>query len=117
MHVLSSRAARAGFSFAILALGACSDRTDPIAAPLHGRRDLAAVGPVLVVTNTNGGTFAGSLRAVVNQTTGGETIHFDPSLAGATITLDTTLMCRTTSPSKDPWTKASRSAAATSSPS
>ena len=36
-------------------------------------------------------TFAGSLRAVVNQTTGGETIHFDPSLSGATITLDTTL--------------------------
>ena len=63
MHVLSSRAARAGFSFVILALGACSDRTDPIAAPLHARRDLAAAGAVLVVTNTNGGTLAGSLRA------------------------------------------------------
>ena len=91
MDVLSYRAARAGFSFAILALGACSDRTDPIAAPLHARRDVSSAGAVLVVTNTNGGALAGSLRAVVNQTTGGETIHFDPSLAGATITLDTTL--------------------------
>ena len=27
----------------------------------------------------------------MNQTTGGETIHFDPSLSGKTITLDTTL--------------------------
>jgi hypothetical protein len=85
-----TRPTRAGLAFIVLVLGACSDRTDPLAVPVHARRDVSP-GAVLVVTNNNGGAVLGSLRATVNQTVGGETIHFDPSLAGAKITLDTTL--------------------------
>jgi hypothetical protein len=90
MSLLSSRASRAVLAFTIVALGACADQQSATEVPPHGRASLS-VGDVFVVTNTSGGNVAGSLRSLVSQATGGEVIHFDPSLAGKTITLDTTL--------------------------
>jgi hypothetical protein len=76
---------------AYLSLAACADRPSPaeVGAP-HGGPASRAVGDVFTVTSATDG-LAGSLRAVMAQTTGGEVIHFDPSLAGTKITLDTTL--------------------------
>src|SRR4029450_10681235 len=47
-----------------------------------------AVGDVITVINSSGGTGVGSLRWAVSQATGGEVIRFAPELAGDTITLD-----------------------------
>jgi hypothetical protein len=90
MSAFSSRAGRAVLAFTIVALGACADQQSATEASPHGRASFSA-GDVFVVTNTSGGNVAGSLRSLVNQATGGEVIHFDASLAGKTITLDTTL--------------------------
>ena len=91
MYSFNSRAVRGIMTGLLLALAACSDEpTEPIRdsglAPSFG------VGDVLTVTNTSGGTGIGSLRWVLSQIQGGEVIRFDPSLAGQTIALDTTLV-------------------------
>jgi hypothetical protein len=75
---------------ALSALVACAGEPSAPIAPSDRASNFAA-GDVITVTNTSGGTEWGSLRWAVGVTTGGETIRFDPSLAGATITLDTTL--------------------------
>ena len=74
-------------------LGACAESDHPVTAPAatpHGPN--LAVGDVITVTNTRGGKEVGSLRWAVGQATGGEIIKFDSRLAGATITLDSTLV-------------------------
>jgi hypothetical protein len=77
----------------VAALSACTDTEQPITAPFsQPNKPSLAVGDVITVTNTRGNTDAGSLRWAVAQATGGETIRFDPRLAGSTITLDSTLV-------------------------
>jgi len=85
----------ASVAIALTALAACSGNDQPITAPsAHPNTPNLAVGDVITVTNTRGGTDAGSLRWAVAQATGGEIIRFDSRLAGATITLDSTLVIR-----------------------
>ena len=75
---------------ALAALGACADAT-PATAPVAPLKPNFGIGPILTVTNTSGGTGTGSLRWAVRQANYYSIIYFDPSLAGATITLDSTL--------------------------
>ena len=90
MHSFSHRASSPVVVFAALALGACSDQPATTEARSSLRPHLTA-GDVLLVTNTTDNN-PGSLRLAIRQATGGEIIRFDPSLAGATITLDSTLV-------------------------
>ena len=85
------RAGRSILTITVAMFGACVDQSVPT-QPVPGMRPRLAVGDVILVTNTDGGAAVGSLRAAVNQATGGEVIRFDPGLAGAKITLDTTLI-------------------------
>ena len=85
------RAGRSILTITVAMFGACVDQSVPT-QPVPGMRPRLAVGDVILVTNADGGAAVGSLRAAVNQATGGEVIRFDPDLAGAKITLDTTLI-------------------------
>jgi hypothetical protein len=71
------------------ALNACADESPPTAPAAPGAPAFAA-GDVYTVTNTNDNG-VGSLRWALSWTTGGETIRFDPGLAGQTISLDSAL--------------------------
>jgi hypothetical protein len=74
-------------------LAACADSDHSVTAPANTPSGPnLAIGDVITVTNTRGGKDVGSLRWAVAQATGGETIRFDTRLAGATITLDSTLV-------------------------
>jgi hypothetical protein len=77
----SSATRRAALAF-VAALAACTD--DPTTSPVPVAPRLAA-GDLLIVTSSSDGTGLGTLRWAVAQTTGGEVIRFDPSLAGDTI--------------------------------
>lgn len=90
MRSFSTRAISPAVVLSVLVLGACSDRPATTEAP-SGLRPHLAVGDVLLVTNTTDNN-PGSLRLALRQATGGEIIRFDPTLAGATITLDSTLV-------------------------
>ena len=76
-----------------VALGACADeptRPHGVIRPVAPQLETLG-GAVITVANTSGGTDAGSIRWAVAQSASGDTIRFDPSLAGKTITLDSTL--------------------------
>jgi hypothetical protein len=77
-----------------IALSACADRLDPTEPVSLTARPHLGVGDVLTVTNASGGTEFGSLRWALSLGTGGEIIRFDPTIAGATIVLDTTAVVR-----------------------
>ena len=77
----------------LAALGACADDEHRITAPVaRPSTPNMATGDVITVTSSRGGTEEGTLRWAVAQATGGEIIRFDARLAGATITLDSTLV-------------------------
>ena len=90
MCISTSRAARVTLGVMLTALAACADEPSPT-APVPGLAPQFAIGDVLTVTNTSGGTDVGSLRWAMSHITGGEVIRFDPGLAGQTIVLDTTI--------------------------
>jgi hypothetical protein len=86
MSTFASRVGRWPLAFIVAALAACADepvgvRTMPKLTP-H-----ASVDGYVTVTTASGGTEVGSLRWAAVQAAGGDVINFDPSLAGATITL------------------------------
>ena len=84
----TSSARRWPFALTLALLGACADQvTAPLEAP--GDPSAAIIEPN-VVSNTNDAGI-GSLRWTLSWTTGGETIRFDPSLAGQTIALDSVI--------------------------
>ena len=86
----NSLASRWPLALTLALLGACAgDAT----APLAPRGPDAAIIEPNVVSNTNDSGI-GSLRWTLSWTVGGETIRFDPSLAGQTIALDSTLYVR-----------------------
>jgi hypothetical protein len=98
MYRVASRAGRWPLALslaALTALSACAD--DAVAPKTPSRPNLTASAAAddfveLTVTNASGGLEIGSLRSEVNQIrSGGGAIHFDPSLDGATITLDAPL--------------------------
>ena len=72
------------------AIVACADESSPTAPVLPAKPNLG-IGAVVKVTNTSGGTATGSLRWAVKTAGDQGAITFDPSLAGKTITLDSTL--------------------------
>ena len=91
MYSFNSRVLRGITAGLLLAIAACSDE------PMEPMRDNGlgpsfGVGDQITVTNTSGGTGVGSLRWALSQMQGGEVIRFDPSLAGQTIVLDTTIV-------------------------
>jgi hypothetical protein len=90
MHAFPLRAGRWPLAFTLVLLGACSDEplSPTLSAPL---RPNAAVGDVYTVTNPNDDGSIGTLRWALKFTTGGEIIRFDPSLAGQTIRVDSTI--------------------------
>ena len=90
MRSFVSRTGRWPLALIFAALGACGDETAPT-APAAPHKPNFGIGPIITVTNTSGGTGAGSLRWAVQQATVYSIVLFDPSLAGATITLDSTL--------------------------
>ena len=69
------------------ALAGCADEPSAPTATIPTVPNLA-VGNVITVINSSGGTGVGSLRWAAAQATGGEVIRFAPELAGATITVD-----------------------------
>src|SRR5687767_5142997 len=80
----------------LVAIAACSDDTPPVTAPsaapsAQHAQNLA--GGVVMVTNTLGnGAFGSLLWATVLAANAGDTIRFDPSIAGDTIFMDNTLV-------------------------
>ena len=87
----TSPASRWPLALTLALVGACAnDATAPL-APL-GDPSAAIIEPN-VVSNTNDNGI-GSLRWTLSWTVGGETIRFDPSLAGQTIALDSGLSVR-----------------------
>ena len=84
------RALRLSALMSLAALGACAD-APPATAPMAPLEPHFGIGPIMTVTNTSGGTGTGSLRWALSQTNVYSIVQFDPSLAGATITLDSTL--------------------------
>jgi hypothetical protein len=92
MLKVATRLGRWPVALTLAAVAACSD--EPAGPPLSApTRPSLAAGDVYTVTNTNDSGI-GSLRWSLGFTTGGEVIRFDPSLAGKTIALDSTLSIR-----------------------
>jgi hypothetical protein len=89
MQAFASRAGRWPLALTFALLGACSDDPAGPARSLPGAADLTVADP-LTVTNTNDSGI-GSLRWVLSYISGGETVRFDPSIAGQTIVLDSTI--------------------------
>src|SRR5215211_7062980 len=75
----------------LAALSGCTDQPTTTQPHVNAGRPHFAAGDLLTVTNTSGGTEFGSLRWALSRAAGGEVIHFDASLAGSTIVLDTTV--------------------------
>src|SRR6185503_2537129 len=92
LNLRDGLASRALTIAALATLAACAD--EPVAPKLSrptAPNAALASAVVITVTNNSGGSEVGSLRWALAQATGGETIRFDPSLDGATITVDPTL--------------------------
>jgi hypothetical protein len=94
MRAFSTRAGRWSLALTLAAVATLAARADEPPAPLPitapGVPSLT-IGDVITVSNASGGTELGSLRWALLRANAQETIRFDPSLAGATITLDSTL--------------------------
>src|SRR5688500_10151936 len=90
MQAYLSRPGRLPLALTFVFLGACADDTTAptFSAPL---RPNAATGDVYLVTAPHDNGAIGSLRWALKFSTGGETIRFDPSLAGQTIFVDSTI--------------------------
>jgi hypothetical protein len=90
MHAVASRVGRLPLALTLVFLGACADQ--PLAPTLSSPlRPNAAAGDVYAVTNPNDDGSIGTLRWALKFTSGGEIIRFDPSLAGQTIKVDSTV--------------------------
>src|SRR5262245_30688289 len=98
MHAVTSRAGRRSLPLILLglvAIAACADDTPPPTAPSASPSVQNAKGltpSVVMVTNALGNGAFGSLQwATTLVANPGDTIRFDPSLAGDTIFMETTL--------------------------
>jgi len=93
MHTLLSRPGRWPLALMLTAVIACSDDpSSPARTRMPSPNETTLADP-FTVTNLNDAGI-GSLRWVLAYTTGGETIRFDPALAGQTIALDSSLKIR-----------------------
>ena len=91
MNRATSRGAWWALALTLTTVAACAD-DPPTAAPRAPTisHDVTH-GNVILVTNTSGSNVPGSLPWAVSQTDGGSVIQFDPSIAGDTIALESTL--------------------------
>jgi hypothetical protein len=111
MLVSASRGGRWPLALTLAILGACAEEST--APTVRGAlTPHAVIDNVITVTTASGGKEVGSLRWAVASAAGGEIIRFDPSLAGATINIDSTIPSRKPSRSKAQQTAASRSTVA-----
>ena len=93
MHRPTSRAGRWPLALMLLGLGACAD--EPVAPRIPALSGPNAnLGDIITVSTSSGGKDVGSLRWAVAQASGGEVIRFAPTLAGATIVVDSTIPVR-----------------------
>lgn len=76
---------RAALALSVLSLAACTDDAATSTGPAVPDAPRGAAGDLLIVTSSSDGAGLGTLRWAIAQTTGGEVIRFDPSLAGDTI--------------------------------
>jgi hypothetical protein len=91
MNRATSRGATWALALTLTAVAACGDDA-PTTAPHAAARSTAVnTNSVILVTNTSGSNVPGSLLWAVSQTDGGSVIQFDPSIAGDTIALESTL--------------------------
>ena len=104
MHAYTSRIGRWPLALTLALLGACADETTAPAFSAPTRPN-AAAGDVYLVTTPNDDGSIGSLRWALKFTTGGETIRFDPGLAGQTIWVDSTIYLTKTVTIEGPATK------------
>ena len=91
MNRVTSRGARGAFALSLIAFVACSDDAPTTAPRSVVKSSNVTPGNVILVTNTSGDSVPGSLLWAVGQTDGGTVIQFDPSIAGDTIALASTL--------------------------
>jgi hypothetical protein len=90
MLVSASRGGRWPLALTLAILGACAEEST--APTVRGAlTPHAIIDNVITVTTASGGKEVGSLRWAVASAAGGEIIRFDPSLAGATINIDSTI--------------------------
>jgi len=103
MPLFQSRAGRWPLAFAIVALAACSN--EPVSPTLPSApRPNADIADPLTVANANDDGI-GSLRWVLRYAAPGETVRFDPGLAGQTISLDSVLIIEKSVTIEGPATK------------
>jgi len=91
MNSFTSCGGRWSLALALVALAACADEPVGVSTLPQLRPHAAVDDGWVVVTTASGGTEVGSLRWAVNNSVG-KWIKFDASLAGATITVDTTVV-------------------------
>jgi len=91
MNRVTTRVIQSTLTLALCALAACGDESVGPKKPSIPTPNRSSAANVILVTNKSGGTDVGSLRWAARQF-GGGTIQFDPSLAGDTIPLDSTLV-------------------------
>jgi hypothetical protein len=91
MSSYASRAVRWTLALALPVLVACTAEPTPTGPALPQRPNLI-VGNVITVTTASGGREVGSIRWATSVAADFDVIRFDPSLDGATITLDSTLL-------------------------
>ena len=91
MQVYKSRVGRWPLAFTLMAVAACADDQPPTAPRAIRPSRQALDGNVILVTSSSGANVPGSLPWAVSVANGTSVIQFDPSLAGATISLDATL--------------------------
>jgi hypothetical protein len=91
MHPIKSRADRWPLALTMAALAACADEpSGPKKSPTPKPHASSAV-TIIMVTNKSGGMDVGSLRWAASSGLGA-TIQFDPSLAGDSIVLESTMV-------------------------
>src|SRR4029453_8906261 len=91
MRSYTTRAGRWPLALTLTAVAACADDQLSTAPRVTRPTRQALDGNVILVTSPSGASVPGSLPWAVNLATGTSVIQFDPSLAGATISLDATL--------------------------
>lgn len=104
MRSFNSRASRWPLALGLAALAACAGEHTPT-APASARRPNLTVGNVITVTSASGGREPGTIRWATSVAADLDVIRFDPSLDGATITLDSTLVVNTSVTIEGPTTR------------
>lgn len=91
MHPFKSRVGQWPLALTLAALAACADEPSGLKKSPTPTPHASSAVTIIMVTNKSGGTDVGSLRWAASSGLGA-TIQFDPSLAGDTIPLESTIV-------------------------